>query len=271
VEKLCPTSTACFRYRKSFIFKQMVGAGRFELPTSCTPSKRASRTTLRPEPFILLDIIVIFQSVTCVFYTVGMRTNSSETTDSRWQKTPVVNLVRHVQSENYYARIRVRGKLIWKSLKTNRISAAKLRLGIFTRRKQRAATQAAVARGKMTFGDALEAYRQKLQNDPNIKPKAKEYYEFRIYALLESWPPLKNKDVSKISSSECGSWSISNREIQPDILHSMAGFRTRALPHHSFHPALVLKTGHSVRDVTKIYCMSRYSNYWPAHSLPRQR
>ena len=28
----------------------MVGAGRFELPTSCTPSKRASRTTLRPEP-----------------------------------------------------------------------------------------------------------------------------------------------------------------------------------------------------------------------------
>ena len=28
----------------------MVGAGRFELPTSCTPSKRASRATLRPEP-----------------------------------------------------------------------------------------------------------------------------------------------------------------------------------------------------------------------------
>src|SRR5580698_2595147 len=28
----------------------MVGAGRFELPTSCTPSKRASQATLRPEP-----------------------------------------------------------------------------------------------------------------------------------------------------------------------------------------------------------------------------
>ncbi len=30
---------------------EMVGAARFELATSCTPSKRASRATLRPGPF----------------------------------------------------------------------------------------------------------------------------------------------------------------------------------------------------------------------------
>ena len=34
-------------------------------------------------------------------------------TKSRPQKTSAANLARHVQSENYYARIRVRGKLIW--------------------------------------------------------------------------------------------------------------------------------------------------------------
>jgi hypothetical protein len=51
-----------------------------------------------------------------------MKSNSSDNTDARWQKTPVTNLVRHVQSGNYYARIRVRGKLIWKSLKTDRIN-----------------------------------------------------------------------------------------------------------------------------------------------------
>jgi hypothetical protein len=28
----------------------MVGAARFELATSCTPSKRASQATLRPDP-----------------------------------------------------------------------------------------------------------------------------------------------------------------------------------------------------------------------------
>ena len=106
-----------------------------------------------------------------MFYTIGMKTNSSENTESRWQKTPVANLVRHVQSGNYYARIRMRGKLIWKSLKTDRISVAKLRLGDFHKEeRQRAAAQAAVSRGKMTFGDALAAYQQKLQNDPNIKP-----------------------------------------------------------------------------------------------------
>jgi len=52
-------------------------------------------------------------------YTIRLKTNSSDNTDARWQKTPVANLVRHVQSGNYYARIWVRGKLIWKSLKTD--------------------------------------------------------------------------------------------------------------------------------------------------------
>lgn len=28
---------------------KMVGVGRFELPTSCTPSKRASQATLHPD------------------------------------------------------------------------------------------------------------------------------------------------------------------------------------------------------------------------------
>jgi hypothetical protein len=71
-----------------------------------------------------------------------MKTNSSDNKDSRWQKTPVANLVRHAQSGNYCARIRVRGKLIWKSLKTDRISVAKLRLSNFHREgRQRAAAR----------------------------------------------------------------------------------------------------------------------------------
>jgi hypothetical protein len=38
------------------------------------------------------------------------------------------NCVRRILSGNHYAQIRVRGKLIWKSLKTDRISVAKSRL-----------------------------------------------------------------------------------------------------------------------------------------------
>src|SRR5688500_17873456 len=75
------------------------------------------------EPRLLAFSILLFYTV-CV--------NASETEkESQWQKTPVANLVRNALSGIYYARVRVRGKLIWKTLKTDRMSVAKLRLGDF--------------------------------------------------------------------------------------------------------------------------------------------
>lgn len=137
-----------------------------------------------------------------------MKTNSSENTDPRWQKTPVANLVRHVQSGNYYARIRVRGKLIWKSLKTDRISVAKLRLGDFHKEeRQRAAAHQAVARGKMTFGAALGTYRERLKGDYSLKDRSKAFREERITALLKSWPDLEQTDVARISKADCLAWA----------------------------------------------------------------
>src|SRR2546429_4111796 len=92
-----------------------------------------------------------------------MKADLSDNTDSPWQKTPVANLVRNIQSGNYYARIRVRGKLIWKSLKTDRISIAKLRLSDFQKgERQRAAAHKAVVRRKLLFRDALQIYRERL-------------------------------------------------------------------------------------------------------------
>jgi integrase len=150
-----------------------------------------------------------------------MKNSATNRTISQWQKTPVANLLRHVQSGNYYARIRVRGKLIWKSLKTDRITVAKLRLSDFHKEeRQRAATHNAVTRGQMTFGDALAAFQRKLESNPNIKPKTKEYYEFRVKALIESWPDLKAKDVSKISRSECESWSVTNAKKTSSSSHN---------------------------------------------------
>lgn len=137
-----------------------------------------------------------------------MKTNSSEDKEQRWLKTPVANLVRHVQSGNYYARIRVRGKLIWKSLKTDRISVAKLRLGDFHKEeRQRAAAQTAVARGKMTFADALQTYRERLKGDQSLKDRSKTYREERITALLKSWDDLNQTDVAQISKSDCLDWA----------------------------------------------------------------
>ena len=43
----------------SFTLAKMVGAVRFELTTSCTRNKRASRATLRPEPKMITSEAVI--------------------------------------------------------------------------------------------------------------------------------------------------------------------------------------------------------------------
>ena len=45
-----------------------------------------------------------------------------------WQPTAVQNLVRYAPSGTYFARFRVGGKLVWKSLKTATFSVAKQRL-----------------------------------------------------------------------------------------------------------------------------------------------
>jgi len=154
-----------------------------------------------------------------------MKAISSEKSDSRWQKTPVANLMRHKPSGNYYARIRVSGKLIWKSMKTDTMSVAKLRLGDFHKKeRQRAEAQAAVSRGKMTFADALQTYRERLKGDHSLKQRSKNYREERITALLKSWPELKQIDVSKISKTDCLTWSAEfGKKASPTAFNNTIG------------------------------------------------
>jgi integrase len=128
--------------------------------------------------------------------------------ESQWQKTPIANLVRNTASGNYYARPRIKGKLIWKSLKTDSLSVAKLRLGDFLKEENhRAEVVQSAARGKMTFGNAVTIYKERLAGAQHLKPGAKLYRENTIEALLKSWPDLSNADVRKISLSDCLQWA----------------------------------------------------------------
>jgi hypothetical protein len=79
--------------------------------------------------------------------------------DTPWQKTQYSNLIRYVPSGTYFARVRVHGKLIRKTLKTDVLSVAKLRLGDQEKTlREQSNTQAALDSGKMSFGDLLVAY-----------------------------------------------------------------------------------------------------------------
>ena len=130
--------------------------------------------------------------------------------DSVWQKTPFANLLRYKPSKVYFARIRVRGKLIRRSLKTKLLTVAKMRLADLEKvERQTAESQMAVAGGKMTFGDALAVFRIRLQGGQTKakKPRSKAYREERIQALLKSWPTLEKTDVRKISKADCLNWA----------------------------------------------------------------
>ena len=128
--------------------------------------------------------------------------------DSDWQKTPFANLVRYVASGKYFARLRIGGKLIRRSLKTNKLGVAKLRLADLEKvERQRIEVQGAVSSGNMRFGDALAIFRNNLKNDASLKPRSKEYRAERIAALLKSWPGLEQTEVRKISKHDCLTWA----------------------------------------------------------------
>lgn len=61
--------------------------------------------------------------------------------DSLWQKTQHANLVRYEPSKAYFARIRIGGKLIRRTLKTKVLSVAKLRLGDLEKKQRQMAEQ----------------------------------------------------------------------------------------------------------------------------------
>lgn len=134
--------------------------------------------------------------------------NAQSDRESDWQKTPFANLVRYKPSQVYFARLKVKGKLIRRSLKTTLISVAKLRLADLDKvERQKAQSFSAAANGKMTFGDALAIFKSRLAANPSTKPRTKEYYTYRITALLHSWPELEQTDITRITNTECLDWS----------------------------------------------------------------
>jgi hypothetical protein len=77
-----------------------------------------------------------------------------------WRKTPVPNAVRYVPSRVLFARIRVKGKLIRRSLKAQVPSVGRLHPADLEQAEREAAEYSAgYQEGKTAFADALAIYR----------------------------------------------------------------------------------------------------------------
>lgn len=160
-----------------------------------------------------------------LFYTCCVKTTKNQKPVTVWQKTQYANLIRYVPSGTYFARFRVKGKLVWRGLKTDKISIAQLRLADEMERERRKAENAtAIAKGKMTMGDALRIYKERIAGRVDLKPRTKAYHTERIEGLLKSWPGLEGTDITKVTKSDCLNWAARyGREVSATTFNHSIG------------------------------------------------
>jgi len=153
-----------------------------------------------------------------------------EEPNSLWQKTQYANLIRYVPSGTYFARFRIKGKLVWRSLKTDRVGIAHIRLPDEIEKERRKAENAsALAKGKMTGGDAIRMYNERIQGRVDLKPLTKAYHSQRIGSLLKSWSALEKTDLSKVTKTDCLNWAARfGPKVSPSTFNHSVGI-VRAL------------------------------------------
>jgi len=148
-----------------------------------------------------------------------------------WTKAPVANLLRYEPSGIYFARAKVRGKLIRKSLETNVLSVAKLRLAdvLDTEHKAVAPSHTKIV-GKMVFGDALAIFKQRQELATDIKDTTKAYNERAATDLLKTWPGLAETDVKRITKFECLEWRAKfGKRYSPTVTNGTLSILRRVL------------------------------------------
>jgi len=119
------------------------------------------------------------------------RTDADKRKESVWPRCIARGRARsgeQVQNSNIHhsfnrkpRRLRSAVKLIRKSLKTDVLTIAMLRLADIEKiEKQKAETAVNAGRGKMNFGEALEFFNQRIKDDMGIKDRTRDYYDQRI-------------------------------------------------------------------------------------------
>jgi integrase len=144
-----------------------------------------------------------------------------------WEKTREQNLVRH-KSGRYYARTFGNGKEIWKSLRTVHFSVAKARLAEFLREhREKQVDGLSEASAKMTFCEALKIHQQNQADDVTIKPSTRHYWNQVFVALLKSWPGLADRELRRITKTDCNEWARRFRKVASPSRYNntLAGLR----------------------------------------------
>jgi len=144
---------------------------------------------------------------------------------SPWERTTVQNLFRYRPAGTYFARFKINGKRVWKSLETTVFSVAKQRLPETIReRRAKLESATAVTLGKMTVGDAARVYLEKVHASVSLKPRSKDYRDGLIDFIRRSWPALFAMDVRKVSERDCQEWLVRfQKQYAPSVVNNAIG------------------------------------------------
>ena len=151
----------------------------------------------------------------------------NQTKSSQWAATRYANLFRWVPSGTIYARLKVRGKPIRKSLKTSDLELAKRRF-IDLEKHERTAVEER-RKGKLTFGEALKAVLLEIERDQSLKSRTKQYYGFTADLLRKTWPTVEAQDVRAIGAPDCQEWAAKfSAKYAPSVYNNTLALVRRA-------------------------------------------
>jgi len=117
-----------------------------------------------------------------------------------WSETQYANLIRYVPSGTFYARVRVCGKLIRKSLQTDKISVARLRLGDFVKDQRQAVLSSAPTDSVKSLAEEILKHSD---SDYTTKPSTKKYRQECLQMLERAAPELFAMPADKVSQAAC--------------------------------------------------------------------
>jgi integrase len=134
-----------------------------------------------------------------------------------WTRTSVQNLVRH-KTGRYYARLFGNGKESWKSLGTDVLEVAKIKLRDVAGDVEKVVkASAAHERGRMTVGDCAVIFKARLKDGFGLRGRGNtlrrisdssiHYREQTLAALFGTWPDLEATDVRKVSTQDVEQWA----------------------------------------------------------------
>jgi len=157
--------------------------------------------------------IFVIVSVNCILLnTISMSTTTERTPtmgkrkndachlskDGTWHSFPhVPHLLQYLNSGTYFARIKIKGKIIRESVEAKVWSAAQLKLVDFLKQKQSGINEDQDVR--ISFGGAAELFTKRVRHDPKMKLRSKGYRFLCVEKLKSSWPDLWNLLLHEIT------------------------------------------------------------------------